>query len=183
MLVAGGAGLVAGAISMAAGEYVSVSSQSDTERADLNREQAELERQPELEKIELAAIYVARGLTPELAREVAQQLMAKDAPALMPATSWASRDPGGAPDPGRVRFRGAFVVGAALPLLAAAVSPVAIVVPVVVGSTLVVLAALGALAAIVGARRRRSARCASCFGEPMAMGITAAVGALFRVPM
>lgn len=90
ILVAGAAALAAGAMSMAAGEYVSVSSQSDTEKADLARERAELATQPELERDELANIYVARGLDQNLARQVADQLMEKDALGGMPATNWES---------------------------------------------------------------------------------------------
>lgn len=182
ILVAGVAGLAAGAMSMAAGEYVSVSTQSDTERADLERERRELDAEPEQERDELAEIYVSRGLTPELAREVADQLMARD------ALGAHARDELGlsetlAAQPIQAAFAsaGAFVVGAALPLLAAALSPVSHVAPVVVGSTLVVLAALGALAAVAGGAPAKIGAARVVLWGALAMGITAAVGALFRV--
>jgi VIT1/CCC1 family predicted Fe2+/Mn2+ transporter len=184
ILVAGVAGLAAGAMSMAAGEYVSVSSQSDTERADLKRERRELDTEPEHERDELAEIYVSRGLTPEIAKEVAHQLMAHD------ALGAHARDELGISDtlaarPIQAAFAsaGAFVVGAIFPLLAAAASPIASVVPVVVGSTLVVLAALGAFAAIVGGAPAKLGAARVVLWGAIAMGITAAVGALFRVSM
>ena len=184
VLVAGVAGLAAGAMSMAAGEYVSVSSQSDTEQADLRLERRELAMQPAHERVELAEIYQRRGLTPELAKEVANQLMAHD------ALGAHARDELGIsemlaarPIQAALASAGAFVVGAALPLLAAAVSPVAYVIAVVVGSTLVVLAALGALAAVVGGAPAKIGAVRVMLWGAMAMGITAAVGALFRVSL
>jgi vacuolar iron transporter family protein len=151
MLVAGVAGLVAGAMSMAAGEFVSVSSQADTEQADVARERKELTDQPEFERRELAAIYVARGLTPELATEVAEQLMAHD------ALGAHSRDELGMSESVSARpvqagltSAGTFAVGAALPLLTALVAPPSHVVAVVAGTSLVFLTALGAVSGRTG---------------------------------
>jgi len=180
LLVAGGAGLVAGALSMAAGEYVSVSSQSDTERADLAREQAELVAQPELERHELAAIYVERGLTPELATQVAQQLMAHD------ALRAHARDELGISStvrarPAQAAFASAvsFAVGAALPLLTALVAPTQQVAPLVAGTSLVFLTALGALAARTGGAPVLQASLRVAFWGALAMAVTAGVGRLF----
>jgi vacuolar iron transporter family protein len=180
LLVAGGAGLVAGALSMAAGEYVSVSSQSDTERADLAREQAELVAQPELEKRELAAIYVERGLTPELATQVAQQLMAGD------ALRAHARDELGISSTVRARpvqaaFASAvsFAGGAALPVLIALVAPTPQVVPLVAGTSLVFLTALGALAARTGGAPVLKGSLRVAFWGALAMAVTAGVGRLF----
>src|SRR5450631_4330789 len=146
ILIAGLAGLVAGAMSMAAGEYVSVSSQSDTENADLEREREELATDVEFEQAELAAIYVKRGLDDELARQVAAQLMAKD------ALGAHARDELGISDtlsarPVQAAFAsaGTFTVGAALPLLLVLVVPTSKLVWVVSGSSLFFLALLGAL--------------------------------------
>ncbi len=180
MLLAGVAGLVAGAMSMAAGEYVSVSSQADTERADLARERDELAAQPEFERRELAAIYVARGLTSDLATQVAEQLMAHD------ALGAHSRDELGVSDVVSARpvqagltSAATFAVGAALPLITSLVAPAPQVVPVVAGTSLVFLTALGALSARTGgaAVLRASARVA--FWGALAMGLTAVVGRLF----
>jgi vacuolar iron transporter family protein len=179
-LVAGGAGLVAGALSMAAGEYVSVSSQSDTERADLAREQTELVAQPELEKRELAAIYVERGLTPELATQVAQQLMAHD------ALRAHARDELGISSTVRARpvqaaFASAvsFAGGAALPVLTALAAPTQQVVPLVAGTSLVFLTALGALAARTGGAPVLKGSLRVAFWGALAMAVTAGVGRLF----
>src|SRR5687767_2882766 len=151
ILVAGAAGLVAGAMSMAAGEYVSVSSQADTERADVARERAELSAQPEFEQRELADIYVARGLTRDLATQVAAQLMAHD------ALGAHSRDDLGVSDVVSARpvqagltSAATFAVGAALPLITSLVAPAPQVVPVVAGTSLVFLTGLGALSASTG---------------------------------
>ena len=151
VLLTGVAGLVAGALSMAAGEYVSVSSQADTEGADLARERAELATQPAAEEAELAAIYVSRGLEPQLAQSVAQQLMAHD------ALGAHARDELGLSDTMSARPLQAalasalmFACGAALPIVTAALSPAAGVVPAVSGASLVCLAALGAIAARAG---------------------------------
>ncbi len=179
MLLAGIAGLVAGAMSMAAGEYVSVSSQADTERADLERERAELAAQPEFERRELAAIYVARGLTPDLAAQVADQLMARDALAAH------LRDELGVSDVVRARpvqagltSAATFAVGAALPLLAALAVPVGYVVPVVSATSLVFLTALGAVSAWTGGAPVFRAAARVAFWGALAMGITAGVGRL-----
>jgi vacuolar iron transporter family protein len=180
LLVAGGAGLVAGALSMAAGEYVSVSSQSDTERADLAREQTELVAQPELEKRELAAIYVERGLTPELATQVAQQLMAHD------ALRAHARDELGISSTVRARpvqaaFASAvsFAGGAALPVLTALAAPTQQVVPLVAGTSLVFLTLLGALAARTGGAPVLKGSLRVAFWGALAMAVTAGVGRLF----
>lgn len=180
ILVAGVAGMVAGAMSMAAGEFVSVSSQSDTERADLAREREELATQPEFEKRELAAIYVARGLTPELATQVAEQLMAHDALAAHSRDELGLFDTVSArPVQAGLTSAATFAMGAALPLLSALAATVSSVVPVVAGTSLVCLTALGALSARTGGAPvlRASARVA--FWGALAMGLTAAVGRLF----
>ena len=180
LLVAGVAGLVAGAMSMAAGEYVSVSSQSDTEQADLARERAELETQPVHEHQELTAIYVKRGLSADLAAKVARQLMDHD------ALGAHARDELGISvtmraNPIQAAWTSAasFAAGAALPLLAAVVSPVTQLVPVVAVSSLLVLTALGALAARTGGAPVLRASLRVGFWGAMAMAITAGVGALF----
>lgn len=176
------AGLVAGALSMAAGEYVSVSSEADAEQADLKLEQWELEHQREFELEELAAIYHKRGLTPALAREVATQLMAKDALAAH------ARDELGISDaftqkPLVAALASAlmFSVGALLPLVTLLVSPAAWVIPLVAGSTLVFLAGLGAAAAIAGGASPSSGALRVAFWGAVAMGFSAAVGKLFGV--
>jgi VIT1/CCC1 family predicted Fe2+/Mn2+ transporter len=179
LLLAGVAGLVAGAMSMAAGEYVSVSSQSDTENADLARERAELLAQPEHEHRELASIYVERGLDPELAKEVARQLMehddlgahARDELGIHELTS---------ANPVQAAFTSAltFSAGAALPLLAALVSPASLVVPVVGGTSLIVLTALGALSARAGGAPVFKATLRVVFWGALAMVITAGIGKL-----
>lgn len=180
LLVAGVAGLVAGAMSMAAGEYVSVSSQADTERADLARESAELQAQPAHEKQELAAIYVERGIAPELAEQVAQQLMDHD------ALGAHARDELGISEvmqarPVQAAFTSAltFSVGAVLPLLAALAAPASQLVPVVAGVSLLVLTGLGALAAGTGGAPILRASLRVAFWGALAMGLTAGVGKLF----
>jgi VIT1/CCC1 family predicted Fe2+/Mn2+ transporter len=180
LLLAGVAGLVAGAMSMAAGEYVSVSSQSDTEKADLARERAELLAQPEHEHQELAGIYVERGLDPDLAAEVARQLMEHD------DLGAHARDELGIHEltsakPVQAAFTSAltFSVGAALPLLAALVSPVSSVVPIVAGTSLVVLTALGAISAKAGGAPVFKATLRVVFWGALAMALTAGVGKLF----
>ncbi len=180
LLLAGVAGLVAGAMSMAAGEYVSVSSQSDTQRADLARESAELGSQPEHEHQELAAIYVTRGLTPELASQVAQQLMAHD------ALGAHARDELGISEtvcahPVQAAFTSAatFAVGAALPVLTGVWAPAGEAVPVVAGTSLVLLVALGALAARAGGAPVIQAAARVAFWGSLAMAVTAGVGKLF----
>jgi VIT1/CCC1 family predicted Fe2+/Mn2+ transporter len=180
VLVAGVAGLVAGAMSMAAGEYVSVSSQSDTENADLERERKELATDGEHEHAELAAIYVARGIEAKLAGEVATQLMAKD------ALTAHARDELGISDtlsarPVQAAFAsaGTFTVGAALPLLLVLLVPVSSLVWVVSGASLFFLALLGALAARAGGAPVGRSVARVTFWGALAMGLTAGVGALF----
>jgi VIT1/CCC1 family predicted Fe2+/Mn2+ transporter len=184
LLVAGVAGLVAGAMSMAAGEYVSVSSQADTEQADITRERAELKAQPEHEHQELAAIYIKRGLSSELAAQVAEQLMAHD------ALGAHARDELGISDtlsarPVQAAFTSAltFSVGAALPLLAALLATPTLILPVVAGVSLVVLTALGALAASAGGAPILRASLRVVFWGALAMGLTAGVGKLFGTTM
>src|SRR5678810_724603 len=151
VLIAGVAGLVAGAMSMAAGEYVSVSSQSDTEQADLTRERKELHENREFEKEELAQIYVKRGVDQHLARQVAEQLMAKDA-----LTAHARDELGiseittARPVQAALTSAATFAVGAAMPLLMVVVSPSSALVPIVSGASLGFLALLGAIGAKAG---------------------------------
>ncbi len=180
ILVAGVAGLVAGAMSMAAGEYVSVSSQSDTERADLARERAELANAPEFELNELAEIYAQRGVEPALARQVAQQLMTKD------ALGAHARDELGISEfttarPVQAAFTSAatFAAGAALPLLTVLAFPEAMLTPAVFASSLVFLALLGALGARSGGANMWRATVRVTFWGAFAMALTAGVGALF----
>jgi VIT1/CCC1 family predicted Fe2+/Mn2+ transporter len=184
ILLAGVAGAVAGALSMAAGEYVSVSSQADTERADLALERSELAADQPSEERELAAIYVQRGLEPGLARTVAQQLMAHD------ALGAHARDELGLSDqlsarPLRAALASAatFAVGALLPILAVILPPQAWVVPVVSGASLICLAALGALATQVGGGSAWRGTMRVAFWGALAMVATAAVGALFGTTM
>jgi VIT1/CCC1 family predicted Fe2+/Mn2+ transporter len=180
VLVAGAAGLVAGAMSMAAGEYVSVSSQADTERADLRREEQELSADPEAEVAELTAIYVGRGLDPQLAHQVAIQLMAHDALASH------ARDELGITEALRARplqaaFASAasFAAGAAAPLVTVAISPGATIIPAVAGTSLVLLAALGWPAARVGGARPWVGTGRVVLWGALAMAATAAAGTLF----
>lgn len=180
ILVAGVAGLVAGAMSMAAGEYVSVSSQADTERADLARERQELDDDGENELKELTSIYVSRGLEPVTAKQVAAQLMAHDALAAH------ARDELGITATLRARPVQAaltsavtFSVGGAIPLLIVLLIPAGRLVSSVFGTTLICLAALGALAAYAGRAPILRATFRVMFWGALAMGLTAAVGALF----
>jgi VIT1/CCC1 family predicted Fe2+/Mn2+ transporter len=179
VLVAGIAGLVAGAMSMAAGEYVSVSSQSDTEQADLARERAELASQPELEREELAQIYVKRGLEHALARQVADQLMARDALAAHAHDELGISDATTArPVQAAVTSAIAFAVGAAMPLLMVIVAPPALLVPVVSIASLAFLAVLGAVGARAGGANIIKATSRVTFWGAMAMALTAGIGAL-----
>jgi VIT1/CCC1 family predicted Fe2+/Mn2+ transporter len=180
ILVAGLAGLVAGAMSMAAGEYVSVSSQADTERADLARERAELEGDPEAELLELVAIYRERGLEPALARQVAEQLTAHDALGSHARDELGLSEVHAArPIQAALASASTFAVGAALPLLLAAVVPSRITIPAVAAGSLLFLAALGGLAArLGGAPVALGAGRVTLWGA-LAMATTAAVGALF----
>lgn len=180
VLVAGVAGLVAGAMSMAAGEYVSVSSQADTERADLARERRELDVQADVEHQELAAIYVRRGLDPGLASQVATQLMAHDALAAHARDELGLTETHSArPIQAAFASAGTFAVGAALPLALAWLGPEARLVPVVGGGSLVFLAVLGALAARVGGASVATGAARVTFWGALAMLATAAVGRLF----
>ena len=180
VLLTGVAGLVSGALSMAAGEYVSVSSQADTEGADLARERTELATQPAAEEAELAAIYVQRGLEPSLAQTVAQQLMAHDALGAHARDELGLSDTLGARP---LQAAGAsaltFACGAALPILTAVLSPPAGVVPAVSGVSLVSLAALGAIAARTGGASPWLGAMRVAFWGALAMAVTAGVGSLF----
>ncbi|MFN9712128.1 MAG: VIT family protein [Alphaproteobacteria bacterium] len=182
ILVAGAAGLVAGAMSMAAGEYVSVSSQSDTEGADLARERAELAAQPELELEELAGLYAARGVEPALARQVATQLMAKD------ALGAHARDELGiseitAARPIQAALTSAmtFSVGAALPLAAATFSPQSVITPAVSTASILFLVLLGAVGARAGGAPVLKSVLRVTFWGAAAMALTAGVGLMFGV--
>jgi len=182
ILLAGVAGLAAGAMSMAAGEYVSVSSQSDTENADLALEKQSLENDIEFEKDELAKIYEGRGLEPVLAKQVAEQLMAHD------ALGAHARDEIGISEnvsaqPVQAAFysAGTFTVGAALPLMVAWLVPIAQLIPVVAFSSLVFLALLGSLAARAGGAPLITGAFRVTFWGALAMGLTAAVGRIFGV--
>jgi len=180
VMVAGIAGLVAGAMSMAAGEYVSVRSQSDSEQAALSLESAELKADEQGERGELTAIYVARGLDPELAKQVAEQLMAHD------ALGAHARDELGitatlSARPIQAAFTSAasFAVGAAMPLLAAAAGSGSSLIPVVSGTSLVFLAILGGLAARVGGANVAAGAMRVTFWGALAMALTAGAGTLF----
>ena len=180
VIIAGVAGLVAGAMSMAAGEYVSVSSQADTEGADLARERQELATDDEHERSELALIYVSRGLEPALATQVADQLMAQD------ALGAHARDELGISELQRARpvqaalaSAGTFAIGAAIPLLCSALMPAHALAPVVTGTSLLFLAALGGLAARAGGARATTGAVRVTFWGALAMAITYGVGSLF----
>lgn len=182
IFIAGVAGLVAGAMSMAAGEYVSVSSQADTERADLARESEELAAGPEKERAELAAIYVKRGLEPALASDVASQLMQHDALGAHARDELGISEVLGArPIQAALASAGTFSVGAALPLLTVVLSPASALMWAVAGSSLVFLALLGLLSAIAGGAPVIVAASRVTFWGALAMALTAGVGALFGV--
>lgn len=179
MLIAGAAGLAAGAMSMAAGEYVSVSSQSDTEKADLAIEQRELKEQPEFELQELTNIYVARGLDPALAREVAGQLTAKDALGTHAREELGITEISTAqPVLAAVTSAITFAAGAAAPMLLAIFAPLSAIVPVITGGTLVFLALLGALGAYAGGANLWRGALRVTFWGAMAMAATAIIGRL-----
>tara|TARA_R110000782_G_scaffold131744_8_gene223605 strand:- start:360 stop:1049 length:690 start_codon:yes stop_codon:yes gene_type:complete len=182
ILLAGVAGLVAGAMSMAAGEYVSVSSQSDTEAADLALEKKSLEENHELEKEELAEIYVGRGIEPALATTVAEQLMAHDALGAH-ARDEIGITEGGTARPVQAAFSsaGTFIVGALLPLIVAWAAPGTTLIPAVALSSLVFLALLGSLAARAGGARISVGAIRVTFWGALAMALTAGVGHLFGV--
>jgi VIT1/CCC1 family predicted Fe2+/Mn2+ transporter len=180
VLIAGVAGLVAGAMSMAAGEYVSVSSQSDTERADLARERGELNDNPAFELDELAEIYVKRGVEKALALQVAGQLMAKDA-----LTAHARDELGiseittARPVQAALTSAASFSVGAAMPLLMVVVSPAGALVPIVSAASLGFLAFLGAVGARAGGANVLRATARVTFWGALAMALTAGIGKLF----
>jgi VIT1/CCC1 family predicted Fe2+/Mn2+ transporter len=180
ILLAGIAGLTAGAMSMAAGEYVSVSSQSDTERADLARESAELSANPELELDELTAIYVGRGVQEPLARQVAQQLMAKGALAAHARDELGISEATTArPIQAALASALSFSVGAAMPLLMVIVSPTSALVPIVSAASLGFLALLGAIGARAGGAGIWRATIRVTFWGALAMALTAGIGKLF----
>ncbi len=182
VLVAGVAGLVAGAMSMAAGEYVSVHSQADTEQADIERERREIKKDYPGESKELAAIYVGRGLDPALAKQVADQLMAHD------AVGAHARDELGISEtlsarPLQAAFASAasFAVGAAMPLVVTALAPEASLIPIVSATSLVFLALLGGVAARAGGARVTVGAMRVTFWGALAMGLTAGVGTLYGI--
>jgi VIT1/CCC1 family predicted Fe2+/Mn2+ transporter len=173
-------GLVAGAMSMAAGEYVSVHSQADTENADLARERGELRDDIVGERAELAAIYVGRGVDPALANQVALQLMARD------ALGAHARDELGLSEELRARpvqaaltSAACFAAGAIMPLIVAVCVPPAVLMPAVAGASLICLGVLGALAARVGGAKLAPAAIRVVFWGALAMGVTAGIGAVF----
>lgn len=180
ILLTGVAGLVAGAMSMAAGEYVSVHSQADTESADLARERAELQADPAAEMRELTAIYAARGLEPGLASQVARQLTAHD-----PLAAHARDELGisetlsARPVQAALASAASFAVGAALPLVVALIAPSSALMPWVAGMSLLFLATLGGVAARAGGAPVRAGAWRVSFWGALAMAITAGVGALF----
>lgn len=180
VMVAGVAGLVAGSMSMAAGEYVSVHSQADTEQADLNLERAELKADDVGERKELTQIYVARGLDPALAKQVADQLMAHDAlgaharDELGISVAFSAR-----PIQAALASAGSFAVGAAMPLAVTAIAPEADLILLVAGASLLFLALLGGLAARAGGAGITLGALRVTFWGALAMALTAGVGALF----
>jgi VIT1/CCC1 family predicted Fe2+/Mn2+ transporter len=180
VLIAGVAGLVAGAMSMAAGEYVSVSSQSDTEMADLARERKELSENIDFEVAELADIYVKRGLDQDLARRVAQQLMAKDALAAHARDELGiSEITTARPVQAALTSAATFAIGAAMPLLIVIVSPVATLIPAVSVASLGFLALLGAVGARAGGANVWKATARVTFWGALAMALTAGIGKIF----
>ena len=180
VLIAGVAGLVAGAMSMAAGEYVSVRSQADTEAADLARERNELATDAEAEHRELAGIYVQRGLDHELASQVATQLMAHDALGAHARDELGiSETLSARPVQAALASAASFTAGAALPLLVALIVPLGALTLGVAGSSLVFLAALGAVAARTGGASAVTGAWRVTFWGALAMALTAGVGALF----
>lgn len=182
VLVAGLAGLVAGAMSMAAGEYVSVSSQSDTEQADLARERAELATQPEYELHELTQLYVARGVAPDLARQVAEQLTAADALGAHAREELGiSEITTARPVQAALTSAATFALGAALPLLLVLVLTPARLVVGVSAASLLFLALLGAVGARAGGANVPKAMWRVTFWGALAMALTAGIGSLFGV--
>ena len=180
ILVAGVAGLVAGAMSMAAGEYVSVSSQADTEAADLSRERAELDADPEAETRELAAIYRSRGVDAQVSLEVARQLMVHDALGAHARDELGlSEHTAARPIQAALTSAATFSVGAVLPLAVVVVAPGSLLVALVSGSALVGLALLGGIGARVGGAGIAKAVLRVTFWGAFAMGLTAGIGHLF----
>lgn len=182
LVITGVAGLVAGAMSMAAGEYVSVSSQSDLENADLAREKKELEETPELELQELADIYTERGVEKTLAREIAKQMMAKDALGVHAREELGISDLTTArPLQAALASAAAFSGGAAFPLLSVLFLPPAIFVPVASVLCVALLGILGAIAALIGGAPPLKPALRIMFWGAAAMGFTALIGSLFGV--
>ena len=180
ILVTGVAGLVAGAMSMAAGEYVSVHSQADTEKADLSRERTELQTDPAAERRELAAIYVARGLQPQLAQQVAEQLMTHDALGAHARDELGiSQTMSARPVQAALASAASFAVGAALPLAVTALVPYPSLLASVSGTSLVFLAVLGFISARAGGASVLTGAWRVAFWGALAMAITAGAGALF----
>ena len=180
ILIAGVAGLVAGAMSMAAGEYVSVSSQSDTEQADLARERKELSDNVAFEREELADIYVKRGVEQELAKKVAQQLMAKDALGAHARDELGiSKITTARPVQAALTSAATFAAGAAMPLLMVVISPLSYLVPVVSVASLIFLGLLGAIGAKAGGADIIRATARVTFWGALAMAATAGIGAVF----
>jgi VIT1/CCC1 family predicted Fe2+/Mn2+ transporter len=180
VLIAGVAGLVAGAMSMAAGEYVSVSSQADTERADRQRETAELAEQPDAELAELEGIYVRRGLTPELAREVARQMTARGAlEAHLRDELGLTETLAARPVQAALASAGTFALGASLPLALAVVTPASRMVLTISVGSLVSLALLGAVSARAGGAPMLKAVARVSFWGALAMALTALIGRAF----
>jgi VIT1/CCC1 family predicted Fe2+/Mn2+ transporter len=179
VLITGVAGWIAGAMSMAAGEYVSVSSQSDTEKADLNREAKELAANPKAEEAELAGIYVKRGLQPDLARDVAKQLMVKD------ALESHARDELGISEATTARpvqaamaSAASFSIGAAMPLAMVLIAPQSLLIPAVAVASLAFLALLGAVGARAGGANIMRATLRVALWGALAMAVTAGIGHL-----
>jgi VIT1/CCC1 family predicted Fe2+/Mn2+ transporter len=182
IVIAGVAGLVAGAMSMAAGEYVSVHSQADAEKADIDRERQELKTDNASEHRELAGIYQGRGLDAALAHQVADQLMAHDAlGAHLRDELGISQQTRARPIQAALASASSFAIGAVLPLAVVAVAPVQMLAPLVGGTSLVCLAVLGAVAARAGGARVGVAALRVTFWSALAMALTAAVGTLFGV--
>lgn len=180
VLIAGIAGLVAGAMSMAAGEFVSVSSQADTEKAELERERSELATLPNQEREELTQIYVSRGLSEDLASQVADQLMAKDALGAHARDELGITETIAAnPVQAAVTSAATFAAGAALPLLTVLVAPTTWLVPAVAAVSLLALALLGGIGATAGGAPVWPAAMRVTFWGALAMAITAAIGHLF----
>jgi len=179
VLIAGIAGLVAGAMSMAAGEYVSVSSQADTEQADLTRERKELSQNIAFEHEELATIYVKRGVDQDLARQVAKQLMAKDALAAHARDELGISEVSTArPVQAALTSAATFAIGAAMPLLMVFVAPATILVPIVSAASLGFLGLLGAIGARAGGANVLRATARVTFWGALAMALTAGIGAI-----